>query len=34
MLAMRGNYLVRVDGSWKEEDPDFLAIQVGLGVAW
>lgn len=33
MLAMRGNYLVRSDGSWKEEDPDFLCIQVGLGAA-
>jgi hypothetical protein len=34
MLAMRGNYLVRADGSWKEEDPDFLSIQIGLGVAF
>ena len=34
LLAMRGYYLVRSDGSWKKEDPDFLSIQVGLGVAW
>jgi hypothetical protein len=34
MLAIRGKYLVRSECVWKEEDPDFLSIQIGLGVAW
>lgn len=34
MLGMRGSYAVESGGGWKEEDPDFLYVQVALGVAW
>lgn len=33
-FGMRGSYAVESGGVWKEKDPDFLYVQVALGVAW